>query len=901
MLSGIEEQIRHRNIEHILNILELSQSLFILKFQALREELNTEIQKSKSNARYLTLLIEPCKQLEASEYPKDVPKKLPHIIYLIRVISLNSEYYKNKKNTERLFMYLSNEIITYCKSKVDIPKILNGHPRFGIKICDMSIDCCLAYKQIFRRLLEKLQVEDFKKSWLIDSSKLFNQIEVFIQRLTDIMEICETIIVFGRCDETVAIPPFKFGCYNGKEFTATCVDMEKKFEEGLKEIKTSSHMILNVHCKDWYVEMSNFKKLIRSLEEVVQNLLVNVFININNVEEALDVLTTMHNFSKRKSLQPEYINKVEEMWAMFEQEIVLVNKDITRLEKEHSEILPQYAGKSMILNIKMKKCERLRDMLMASHYLPKVPIAEAKLKMFDLMEMNVKKKIEDYNNEWSLKIIPQPVNYLSRCLINRSPTRGGLIECNIDRNIIPILEEAKYFDLMDVTLPAILLQLYPKAKKIMNIYNKVVNVILLHNKILCSLSDKERLLFKEHIKTLDRKLSPGMFRLNYSDETVDTYIADCRKHLVDLQHFVDVYKVINMVNVRLFEEISNGHILNVKIKSIGTLENFRAKIRESRDSSVANIGEIYRRVVEYILIIYEGFEEHLSGDITEKWMNYVRKMDALAEYAMLNCAKNTLKVVFSLLHGKNDMKPEPIIAIDILLNERQIEFEPSLEEVASSLGQIYLDIIASILIFPRLNEKFDLPASPTIRKFHEVVEEDNECQTFLIRINEVIEENLEKTSDYIYTWYHFRAIWDIDVERFMAKLQEKGLELNEFERSMMKYFDVANQVMMQDTCVTITYVTYNCSRLKEHVLDYIAGWKASYKRTLCTATLKKLEKHNENLTTRIKRLSEPPNSFDELEETLQLHEVSMKELKSREADLMDICKFYSFLGEFSGT
>ena len=844
------------------------------------------------------MLVEPCMELESSEYPRDVPAKLPKIIYLIRVISLNSDYYKNKKNTERLFSYLSNEIINYCKSKIDIPKILNGQPRFGIKICDMSIDCCIAYKLIFKRALERLQTEDFRKTWVFDESKIFNQIDIFIQRLNDIMEICETIIVFGRCDETVVIPPLSFGCYNAKEYTMTCHDMEKKFETALSVIKTSSSMILNVHDKDWYQEMSTFKKLIRSLEEVVQNLLVNVFLNISNVEEALDVLTTLHNFSKRKSLQSEYIHKVEEMWAMFEEELLSANKDITRLDNENMGCLPQFSGKSMILHIKMKKCERLKELLMNAHYLPKIPIAEEKMKMYEQTMGNIRKRIEDYNNEWSSKINLQPISYLTRFLVNRSPTHGGLLECNIDRNIMPIFEEAKYFDFIELPLPAVLIQTYPKARKIINIFNKVANVVLLHNKILSSLSDKERLLFKEHIKIMDKKLAPGMFRLNYNDEMTDAYITECLKHLDELQHFVDIYKIINMVNVRSFEQISNGLMLNINIKSIGTLDQFKKKFKESRNNSIVTIGQIYKKVIEYIIVVYEGFESQLSNDVAEKWMKYIHKIDALAQYAILNCAKNTLIGVFNLLNGRNDMKPEPFISLDITLIDRKIVFEPSLENVARALKLIHREIIKSISIFPRLSDKFELPSTPLIKPFHEVISQDNECRTYLIQIEQVIEENLQKTSDYISSWYHFRSIWDIDIDRFMAKYQEKGLDLNEFERSMMKYFDVANQVMMQDNSVTITYVTYNCSRLKECVLDYIAGWKKSYKQTLCAATLKKLEQHNSSLTTRITTLNEQPTSYKELEASLKLLDQSMKELKNREAEMDKIREFYSFLSKF---
>jgi dynein heavy chain, axonemal len=534
---------------------------------------------------------------------------------------------------------------------------------------------------------------------------------------------------------------------------------------------------------------------------------------------------------------------------------------------------------------------------MASHYLPKVPVAEEKLKMYELAVENIKKRIENYNNEWSSSLIPQPINYLSRFLINRSPTHGGLIECNIDRLILPIFEEVKYFDLIEIPLPAILIQMNPKMKKTVNIFDKTVNVILLHNRILSSLSDKERLLFREHIRLMDRKLSPGLFRLTYNDELTNDYITECLKHLEELQHFVGIYKIINTVNVGMFEQISNGSLLNLNFKSIGTLDQFKRKFRESRNSSVTMIGSIYKRVIEYIIVIYEGFESHLTDAIAIKWINFVRKIDALAEYAMLNCAKNTLNSVYNLLHGLNNMSPEPFISIDITLNGRQIDFEPSLEKVAKSLNNIYRDVIKSISIFPRLNEKFELPPTPEIRNFEDVVNEDKECRKMLATITDVIEHTFEKTGDYVYAWQHFSSIWAVDTDQFMLKYQERGLELKEFESAMMKYFDVANQVMMQDTVVTINYLTFNCSRLKEHVLDYIAGWKKSYKQTLWIATLKKLEKLNEKLTSRIAKLMEQPTNFEELEEAVKLHEKSTKELKEREADMAEIREFYSYLGE----
>lgn len=902
VLSGIEEQLKQKNIEHILSILQKSQSLFIMKFKILRDELLKEIQKSKSNAKFLKLLIQPCRELEASEYPKDVPPKLPKIIYLIRVISLNSDYFKEKGNTERLFSYLSNEIINYCKVKIDLVKILDGQPRFGLKICDMSIDCCLAYKLIFKRCVDQLQTEDFRKTWIFDCDKIFSQIDIFIKRLMDIMEICECLIVFGRVDETVTIPQITFGCYNAEEFTLTSQDIEQKFKFGVEKVKAASDMILNVYNKDWYGEMSTFKALVKSLEEVVQNLLENAFVSISNFEEALDVLTTMLNFSKRKNLQPEYINKVEKMWSMFENEVIAVNKDVTRSGKHHLACLPQSSGKAIVLNIKLKKLERLKEKLDETHYLPEVSTSEDILKMYEKTYANVKNKIDDLYNEWSSSIDSQPANYLSRFLINRSATHGGLLECNIHRSILPIFDEIRHFDMVEKTTPPIMIQTYLKAPKILNTYNKVVNVVLLHNKILFSLSDKERLLFREHIKSMDRKISPGLFKLTYSDEVTNEYITECLKYLDELQHFTDIYKQINVENVRLFEEIANGTFLNLTFKGVGSVDNFRKRCKESRNEALQKFVSSYRKIITYNIVLYEGFDPQNNEMIREKWANFIRKIDSLAEYSFLNCAINSLTGVMNLLIGKNDIAPEPFITVDITLGDEKIEFQPSLEKVANSILNNYNDIISSIRYFPRLCDKFELPKSneksKDFEEFFKVILANDNCQKLVFEIKNVTDTMMEKTSDYIYTWYMFRSIWDVDIDSFALKFKEKGLEIDEFEAAMMKYFDVANQVMMQDTNVTINFVTYNCSKLKNRVLNIIAAWKRKYKEILCDETLRKFENFEKKLNSRIEELNKSPESYADVENLMKLYETSMKELKERENEISVIKKYFSYLGKF---
>lgn len=895
ILSGILSQIHSKNIEHILNVMRKYQSSAIANFEILIDELSQEMKYAGDNTKFLKLLLEPFADINTSEYPKDIPVKLPKIIYLIRVMSLNCEYYKDKNMTERLFIFLSNAIINFCQTQVDISKILNAEPRYGIKICDMSIDCCTIYKQIYQRLVKRLQGEDFQEIWeQLETNKIFNKVDTFVHRLNDLMEICESIIVFSRKDETIKIPSMIFGGHKGSEMTTICSGLEKSFGEGLDKIKAASAEILDANSKEWYPKMSEFKNLIVSLDGIVKSLFAQVFANLNNVEEALDSLTVLYSFSKRKTLQSLYEEMVEKMWTMLETEVLNVSKDTTG-SKEQLACLPLYAGKSVVLRIKMMRCQRLKDLLVNAQYLPALASTESKLQTYDVTMESIKKIVESYNNEWCKTIDSKPENYLTRFLITRSLSQNGLLECNIHRDILKNLNEAKHFELLNTPLPELILSINSKAQIVNSVYNKVVNVALLYNRILESLSSQERLLFRQHIKTMDKKVQPGIVRLNYGDAMTDEYITDCLKHLAEIQYFVDIYKIINSENVKLLERIANGRILNLNIDSVLTLKEFKKQFKDSRDASTFEIGSIYKQIIKHIFLIYEGFERHLTNEIGQRWMDYIRRIDAMSEFAIVNCARSTALGLVNLLKN-NRINPNTFIAIKIVLRDRQIFFEPSMESLTNVLTKVYSDIVKSVKIFPRLNDKLNLPPTRTIRDFYQVVAEDYEFVSYMNQINELIGANSRATSVYIDTWMNFRSLWETDIDHFMSNYQVNGLELTDFERHMINYFDLESELMIQDETVSVTYVKFDCSDLKKTVLAYIESWKRSLKETLYTTAVKKLENFNNTLTSHLDFLQEKSSSA-ELDAKLHLHQQSVDELQERQEDISSIKEYFNVLSK----
>lgn len=81
---------------------------------------------------------------------------------------------------------------------------------------------------------------------------IFNQIDAFVQRLQDIIEICEAMIAFSRHDED-SILPYRptFVCNNSIELEQMFAQVEIIFNDGIANIYTSIDMILNLHEKAW--------------------------------------------------------------------------------------------------------------------------------------------------------------------------------------------------------------------------------------------------------------------------------------------------------------------------------------------------------------------------------------------------------------------------------------------------------------------------------------------------------------------------------------------------------------------------------------------------------------------------------------------------------------------------
>lgn len=568
-----------------------------------------EIAEAKSNIQFLFLLVEPCNLIDKAENPACVPALLPKIIHLIRYIWLKSKYYNRRDLITNLFRNLSNQIIKYCTEQTNVDFVLRGNSRFGIKMCNMSIDCCLSYKLIYDKMSKQHMARNPEIGWDLENAMIFNHVDAFIERLNDLIDICESMIVFGRLDEQEKIPKPRFGGTNGEEFEKTAKNVEEQFLAALNSLESDSKdLILNVHKNEWYEEVLKYRKKVQSLEEIVQRLMSNVFQRICNIEEGLEVLNVLLFYSYRTTLRKTYLRNVSDIWQMLDTEINNTVKMLMDRVKLHESWLPYYVSRAVGYRINLERLQWLRDRVNNSEWLPVVPDSKPVLDKFENIKKDFNKEIKGAFDEWVRNCgSPKLISKLDNTLLIRSKVKKGLLECNLDRQILSLCEQAYHFEKLGFTLPAVIRKIYDKYDTIKFMYNSVLSVCLDYNRILSVLSDEERKLFRALIQSCDRKIAPGLFKLSWGGDLSDAYIADCAKHTGKLQESLDIYKRANKNIAKTCEKICDTPFLKITISGAVDLESFDAAMQNYNRKANNMIMNWYNTITDLILAVYKEF------------------------------------------------------------------------------------------------------------------------------------------------------------------------------------------------------------------------------------------------------------------------------------------------------
>ncbi|XP_055685590.1 dynein axonemal heavy chain 2 [Lutzomyia longipalpis] len=902
-LLALTMQIKCPEVCHIMDILEKSQSIYRKQLAILFEECQMELKRAESNYKFLSILVAPSRELENVATPLDIPAILPKIMHSIYLIWTHSSFYNSPKGITGLFRALSNHIILYCRTKIDTLGILRGRPNEGVRVCLMALDCCIAHKEIYESV-KRQHADDGDVDWrLLDEAAIFNHIDTFMRRLGNMVDICESMMVFGRYNESQKIAAPRFGGTRGPQFEGAFRAVERMYNEGLEVIKREHEIIFDVRNNTWQKTMDEFRvtiyppsceAMLRDLEEIVENWMDQIFQTVRNVDEGVEALCALTNFYNRKSLQAAYVAKVVHVWTLLIEEINDTNTYLLEYSDSRSSIHPKHAGRAIIATICLQKIIRIKNILVESVWMVDVPNSRTILEHFDTMERNVKHQVSELRDQWANSVKEEIVQCLQRSLMIRSVSRPGLLECNIDRKVLMLFDDIIYFLYLGFPTPIHLNLFFSKYEATKLILESVLTVVLDYNRIITGLSDKERLLFKALIKLCDKKVTMGIYKLNWAGDFSDSYIHDCVMYTSQVQEFVNIYKISNNKIVEICENICDLPIIRISTDCALELKNVEEDIMDEREKSMLKLTEYYKDIVDHIVTVHQGFEDQMEN-MMDEWSKYVEKIDALLLEALHCSVKYGLESIFTRIHGDGTLGPNPLVKVEVNLMGNHLAFTPSIDDILSVLLQVFSDIMVVLKGFPRLVNHLNLPKMGHIRRFHDILANDEECLGIFAEIQEELRHMEYRMETYCDTWAPFRSQWELDKEVFMENYEATNPTPEMFHININRYTEVANLIANQENVSIVGFLAVNSVKLKNTLIQHIDDWQSRHTHLLKKRSCSKIEEIYAYMEEMGNQIVMKPRTADAMRAALDLHTRLTEEVPQKEASFQLIKDHFATL------
>ncbi|XP_004521647.2 dynein heavy chain 2, axonemal [Ceratitis capitata] len=896
VLQGLDTQLQNEDVQQIIHVLRNSHSVYIKQVDELIEECHNEMEEAKSNIKYLYLLNEPCSRIDQAESPAAVPTLIPRIVHIIRYIWLNSEFYKRRDLITGLFRNLSNQIIKFCLDQVNVDKVLQGNPRFGIRMANMAIDCCLSYRAIYDLMSKEHASRKPDVGWDLENAMIFNHVDAFIERLNDLIDICESMIVFGRLDETETIPKPIFGGTNGEEFERTAEGVEKQFMVLLDALEhDSKELILNVNKNEWYEEVLKYRRTVQSFEETIQRLMSNVFQRICNIEEGLEVLNVTLFYSYRASIRKTYLRQVSDVWIMFDKEMSDTTKMLMERVKLHESWIPYYVSRAIGYRINLERLQWLRDRLNTSEWLPVVPEAKIVLDKFENLKKDYTKEIKKAFDEWTNNCSSTTLeSRLERTLIVRSKIKRGLIECNMDRTILSICDQARHFENLGFQIPPLIRKVYDRYSTLQFVYNSVLTVCLDYNRILAALSEQERNLFRALIHACDRKIAPGLFKLTWSGELSDAYIADCAKHTKKLQDSLDIYKRANRQIAKTCEKICDTALIKLVLSGAVELSVFELALASSTRKATNAILGHYETIVELLFAVFTEFQPVLDEMETE-WYEYITQFDAMLNAALMTCARNSLLNVYNLVRSEGDILPSPVLILEADIVEGKIQLTPNMTDIKQLFAGIFERVGTCLAVIPRLTAKLKLPKEYQQPLFSTTFANDIEAKEIQASLEYEVKYNEEEIETFLMGWRYYRDIWEKTESEFTKHIVSTEQKAYVFEQSIEYYSSLADEIGMKDSIVNVYFILVNQNFLKNTLMDYIEKWQMLNIKLLLRRATAKINGVYRYIRKNGERIQIVPRNLKEAREATELYEFLFNDAPRKQAEFPAMLSLFKLL------
>uniref|UniRef100_A0A8C4S375 Dynein axonemal heavy chain 2 n=1 Tax=Erpetoichthys calabaricus TaxID=27687 RepID=A0A8C4S375_ERPCA len=724
------------------------------------------------------------------------------------------------------------------------------------------------------------------------------------ERITSLFrKVCECQRLFARWENGNKTPMPCFGGHKGPEIARTMLEIEGTFEKNLQILKAVKKTILDVKNTSWHDDYNRFRSSIKDLEVMMQNLINMAFETVCSVEHGVELLDVFQHLSSREAIKRAIDKKTVDVYAMYNDALNLVNKELSKKICTLPPHMPHFAGQAHWGRALRRCIERPMEVLAKAHFIPNIGTGEEVRASYQQLVQILDDMVRKIFTEWNQTLDKNNLKRLEMPLMTRSQEKTGLMQVNFDKDLLKMFNEIHYWQRLYFEVPHFVMPIYHRRDDLRTLRESVLLVVRDYNRIIEALSPEEIGLFRERIRFLDKKIQPGLSKLLWSTKGVSNlFITDCRFHAGKVQTIVDEYKAANAMISRNACQISELLLVCIDGKRIYKDLEFEEDQLTHQERVQQRLKSIHNDIVGIMSRVYETFKSD-GPEVQQYWVGYTEKMDRMMEEAFRLNVKWSLQELSKAINGDSKTTPNPLFRVMVILHNdipgsvAQVEFSPTLIKLANVVNSISKQLISTISTVKRLPDLLT-PRRSQRDPIYVIIERDEDIKKIQSQIGAGMSSNASLLQTYQKIWDKYREIWEINKDSFIRRYQRLNPPVSSFDADIARYAEVANNVQKEETVINIQFVLLDCSPLKFSLVQHCNEWQNKFTTLLSEMASSRLAELHHFLQENAANVSKPPQTLMELGDSLKLLELLQSELTKTEGRIPPIHEQFAILEKY---
>ena len=915
----------------MVKVLEMAKSSYLGPFETLSKRIKEGSEEAENNLKFLELITEPCQKL-AEAGPANIPTILPELLHCIRMISTLSKYYHTDDRLTGLLRKISNQIIKRCCANISLDEVFNGDVTESMVTLDQTIKCGVAWKHIYRRTAKAINANADKTKkgprWKFDEASIFAQIDAFVQRCRDLLEVCEGQIQFARKashtkGKSGALP--EFGGTKGSEITKALLEIEDQFETQIDRLRKLNYEILDVKTSKWHDDYNYFKNGVKDLEVMYANVVNTAFDGISQVSAGVVLLEIFYSLAKRETIKRCVEKKTEQIYALFISQCQGIRHEFD--EQRKSPPLrpnePQFAGTALWARSLSTMIQEAWALLQEAKYLvPTREAEDAELHFNKLMGTLNDFKTQHYQH-WvdtlatidSTELQRRLEQPLIKKITSQSEAQAygvplGHLVCNFDQQLLALFTEVHYWEKFhgEFSIPYVAHDICNQREKLRIMREHVMLVVRAYNDILSDLSLEERRLFSDHIRRLDKRINQGLTKLTWASRGVtEYYVKDCCNQSSETHDIVKQFHSGKEIINRNCKSVSALILVKIDKNMVYEQGVFEEKQLEHRVRAKALLEQSHSQIKTTLREMYVNFKDG-SGEVKREWRTFCISTDVAVENALRATVKKSLQELSKAINGDAKTEPQTLFKVNIVLENNRVDYRPTMMNLTHVVNIVAKELISCLGVVPRLknavfndngNGEFtSADATDDSETFYSIISNDEDTLKIVVQIMNGMSASATELQKYLSYWDKYKPLWEMDKESFIRRYAKANRPLKSYDNDVTRHKEQQAEIQGEDISYTINFIKIDCTTLKTSLSNHCVLWQNKLTGLLNQNAVAQLRDLHGLFESNTKKLTAPPTNLDALSDSIQCMRGLQSDLPEIEKKFSPLDAMYNTLAKF---